>query len=619
MTRITPTTPMKQRTSANIRRLAAEVAQTFPDMSLHDHLADAARELDGGRIDGSKRHLNAAIEGFAPLQLTRHGVHDDEGHRSAKHYMQQAYRHLLNVRDIEDVRMRNEDTLERKRAEAAMASGKVFLPSSQPVPVGAPNGAPGPVAPAPVVSPQAQGLKPLSWEDIDGAIELATFAGAKPGSGKNFAKLSASLAKRGARNPAALAAYIGRKKYGRKGFAKLGQKHSNSGSAVELVGPKGYSHGWVYQGPPRTRAEVISHLAHAHGQGLPTGRTGFQQETRSFEDFQKVHESMHQMNPSQNHTHERPRVTASMVPAPGRRDNSPAQQLRDFEALASMPAFTPAQTRMLGIADPSYYDRIAAPIRATIQASWEDLDQAIQLSAETGRLATEHHPFGKPGGPGLWGVKGMELPPYIQNIARALLRTGRAKTLSQAIAIARGASKRWAAGGGNVRPEVRAASAATSADWSAKQARAHAHANDVTGITLAGFNPAEPRTPVGTWGGEGTVASSGLTKQQLQQRVKADRARLKILNAQLARLTTVKKKTTAAAQKAAATGKTAAVTPAKKGTPAKRGPAGKKAPTRGQLITSLRTQIKQLTVQIAADQKRIAALANEPGGILLAS
>lgn len=44
----------------------------------------------------------------------------------------------------------------------------------------------------------------------------------KLGSGKRFAKLKSSLAKRpGVTNPGALAAYIGRKKFGSKKFAKL--------------------------------------------------------------------------------------------------------------------------------------------------------------------------------------------------------------------------------------------------------------------------------------------------------------------------------------------------------------------------------------------------------------
>jgi hypothetical protein len=72
------------------------------------------------------------------------------------------------------------------------------------------------------------------------STELATYAGAPPGSGRNFAKLKGTLAKRGARNPGALAAWIGRRKYGRKGFAKLSAKgrsrgHSNTGPALEFT------------------------------------------------------------------------------------------------------------------------------------------------------------------------------------------------------------------------------------------------------------------------------------------------------------------------------------------------------------------------------------------------
>lgn len=41
------------------------------------------------------------------------------------------------------------------------------------------------------------------------------------GSGQRFKELEGKLAAKGARNPAALAASIGRKKYGRKRFAQL--------------------------------------------------------------------------------------------------------------------------------------------------------------------------------------------------------------------------------------------------------------------------------------------------------------------------------------------------------------------------------------------------------------
>lgn len=46
----------------------------------------------------------------------------------------------------------------------------------------------------------------------------------KLGSGARYKKLTKSLKKGGARDPKALAAYIGRKKYGKKKFQKLAAK-----------------------------------------------------------------------------------------------------------------------------------------------------------------------------------------------------------------------------------------------------------------------------------------------------------------------------------------------------------------------------------------------------------
>jgi hypothetical protein len=49
----------------------------------------------------------------------------------------------------------------------------------------------------------------------------------KLGTGGRFAVLKAKLAEKGARNPEALAAYIGRKKYGIKKMASLSAKERN--------------------------------------------------------------------------------------------------------------------------------------------------------------------------------------------------------------------------------------------------------------------------------------------------------------------------------------------------------------------------------------------------------
>jgi len=97
------------------------------------------------------------------------------------------------------------------------------------------------------------------------------------------------------------------------------------------------------------------------------------------------------------------------------------------------------------------------------------------VSADTARLASQHHKLGKPGGPGLFHDKSLQLPAYIQNVAKALMRNG--KTKSQAIQIAIGTVKNWAEGKGNVSPEVRAAAAKAVAEWEAAKAKARATPN----------------------------------------------------------------------------------------------------------------------------------------------
>lgn len=49
-----------------------------------------------------------------------------------------------------------------------------------------------------------------------------------------FAKLKAMLAKKGARNPGAVAASIGMKKYGKKKM----EQHAHSGTSMKNVSPK---------------------------------------------------------------------------------------------------------------------------------------------------------------------------------------------------------------------------------------------------------------------------------------------------------------------------------------------------------------------------------------------
>jgi hypothetical protein len=90
-----------------------------------------------------------------------------------------------------------------------------------------------------------------------------------------------------------------------------------------------------------------------------------------------------------------------------------------------------------------------------------------ELSAKTaGYSATPHLLGSKP----LWGKPGFKLPNYIENVAKGLIEDGHDR--SSAIAIAISSVKRWAAGGGKVGPEVRAASAKAVAQWTALKAAA---------------------------------------------------------------------------------------------------------------------------------------------------
>lgn len=83
--------------------------------------------------------------------------------------------------------------------------------------------------------PDLTGLDVADFDIADGGTGEGVSRAAKLGTGSRFAALKAKLAAKGASNPGALAAYIGRKKYGRQRFAKL------AGAARKRKGPGGMS------------------------------------------------------------------------------------------------------------------------------------------------------------------------------------------------------------------------------------------------------------------------------------------------------------------------------------------------------------------------------------------
>ena len=98
------------------------------------------------------------------------------------------------------------------------------------------------------------------------------------------------------------------------------------------------------------------------------------------------------------------------------------------------------------------------------------------MTAQTATASTVHEPIGKPGGPGLWHHKDLQLPAYIQHVATDLIGQGHDE--SEAIGMAVGIVKNWAAGsdghGGRAHPDVQAAAAKAIAEWEALKARAGA-------------------------------------------------------------------------------------------------------------------------------------------------
>lgn len=160
---------------------------------------------------------------------------------------------------------------------------------------------------------------------------------------------------------------------------------------------------------------------------------------------------------------------------------------------------------------------------AELAYGWDDLTAVIaELSAETGRLAASPAPRGKPGGPGLYGVKGNMHSPYMQNIVKALIEK-RGMDPGKAYAIAWGAMRKWSRGGGKVHPEVAAAAAGSLGLEKAAEARAHAHSvswADLAAVIELAAAPApapasssstgkvQPRVPAGQAGG-GRFGSGG--------------------------------------------------------------------------------------------------------------
>ncbi len=130
----------------------------------------------------------------------------------------------------------------------------------------------------------------------------------------------------------------------------------------------------------------------------------------------------------------------------------------------------------------------------------------VKFTPRTAEASTVPEPTVPPGGPGLFHIKGRELPPYIQHLWHHLApKYGKHRAYGMAVGIV----KKWAKGvnpggwdtksgkGKRTHPDVQAAAARNVAEWEKDKADAHkqsAERKDHAEVkaTLALVNPAQP-------------------------------------------------------------------------------------------------------------------------------
>jgi hypothetical protein len=111
--KLTPLTPMRVQTAKSMSRLASSVRESHPELPAAQHLMDAARTLRAGQHEASQRHLRAAMFSLTPQSLMRNGQHTDDLHIGARSVMHDVHRHLLLVKDLDDVAAKNEAAIAR--------------------------------------------------------------------------------------------------------------------------------------------------------------------------------------------------------------------------------------------------------------------------------------------------------------------------------------------------------------------------------------------------------------------------------------------------------------------------------------------------------------------------
>jgi hypothetical protein len=427
--KITPLTPMRVQAAKSMSRLADKVRESHPDLPAAQHLMDAARTLRAGQHEASQRHLRAAMFSLTPQSLMRNGMHTDDLHVGARDVMHGVHRHLLLVKDLDDVAAKNEAAVRRDSYDDD--SGPMPQPPAHSTDPNAGYG------------PGALAQKPTARQPGGDRAMNAPNRSSSGGSDPNVA------------DP------VGPQPRGSKQFART---WDDLAGVIDLAGPHGYEHNWKFVGVPG-------------GTGGPHGiLTG---------------------------PHPADKLTVASDPrATARAMSDDDLQRADVELSRRATLLGKAGQQSKG------HKAAVAEIRrrgTSMSVTWDDLAAVIEMSAETGRLASTPAPIGKPGGPGLYHVKGLGHSAYFENVRNGLMKRGMDE--GKASAMTWSILRRWAAGGGGVHPEVKAAAAKSIAE---EEAKAHAHANSWDEVAGVVELAAVVRVPAGQAGG-GQFGSGGAT------------------------------------------------------------------------------------------------------------
>lgn len=463
------TGPMKSDTARRMRRTAATLDDSHPEMVTSGHVRDAAKVLEHGSTEGAKRHLDAAMETLTPRNLIRHGVTDDEGHAHAKVMMHQINRHRLAVMDIEDANGKNEQLAQAKQ-QAHLASQQAVDARQAQRAAQKANQSPG-GQDAALFSNVELGM-PWQHEARDPGGQWMKIG--SPGAQQLHGRMVTGLAARGRQ---VTGIYDGR-------HGTVIARHSG-GVPVTHVAPT------ASPGPGSLDSKISDRLSKiSFGASRPGIELAFNAaETRDqFGRWMRVAGHIREAQAASSRGDETA-ARASLRKAEDAATGPMAAVLRSArQARETGDTYTSGRRvrqamSMMGGAPPQ-------------RLSFSGVD----LSARTAMLERTPAPRGRPGGPGLYDVSGLGHSAYFQQVVKALIEK-RGMTPGKAYPIAYAALRKWRRGGGHVHPEVQAAAGGALASEAAKGATAramHGHSNGSGGIELAAWTN-ELRSTHGQW------------------------------------------------------------------------------------------------------------------------